>query len=169
MTAFLARLDHGLAQAYRWVVIACFLGLFALLSLGILQRTFPMLKVPGYDELVELLFVWMTFIGSVALWREGTLYRVELLERSLGPTGRRVLETAIHACMLFIALVLSYAGWDFLRQSGETAPFLQIDKMWWHAAIPVSGSLMALYSIAALWRALRGELQETPQALPTLS
>jgi TRAP-type C4-dicarboxylate transport system permease small subunit len=168
MIDFLARLDRGLAHVYRWGVIACFLGLFVLLSLGILQRTFPLVKVPGYDELIELLFIWMTFIGAVALWREGTLYRVELLERALGPGGRRVLETIINACMLAIAVVLSYAGWDFLGQSGETAPFLHIDKMWWHAAIPVCGTLMALYSVAALWRTLRGELQE-PHALPTLS
>jgi len=168
MIGLLAHLDRWLANACRWVVIFCFLGLFVLLSLGILQRTFPLMKVPGYDELVELLFVWMTFVGGVALWREGTLYRVELLERSLAPGGRRVLEFLIHLCMLGLALVLSYAGWDFLRQSGETAPFLQIDKMWWHAAIPVCGTLMAVYSIAALWRTVRGEVQHG-HALPTLS
>lgn len=168
MNAWLARLDNKLAHAYKWGVIACFLGLFALLSLGILQRTFPLMKVPGYDELVELLFAWMVMVGSLALWREGTLYRVELLERSLGPGGQRVLAIFIHACMLAVAVILSYAGWDFLRQSGETTPFLQIDKMWWHAAIPVCGTLMAVYSAVALWRALRGEVQQA-HAVPTLS
>jgi TRAP-type C4-dicarboxylate transport system permease small subunit len=168
MTEWLARVDDKLAQVVRWGVIACFLGLFVLLSLGILQRTFPLMKIPGYDELVELLFAWMTMIGSLALWREGALYRVELLDRVLGPAGRRAVAAFTHACMLAVAAILSYAGWDFLRQSGETTPFLQVDKMWWHAAIPVCGTLMAIYSTSALWRALRGEVLET-QAVPSLS
>ena len=168
MNVLLARMDRGVAGACRWGVCACFLGLFVLLSLGILQRMLPVFKVPGYDELVELLFVWMTFLGALALWREGTLYKVDLVERMLDAAGRRVLESIIQLSMLAIALVLTWAGWDFLRQSGETTPFLQIDKMWWHAAIPVCGTLMAVYSAAALWRALRGEVQQT-QAVPTLS
>lgn len=168
MKAMLARLDAWVAVACRWGVNACMLGLFALLSLGILQRMLPLFKVPGYDELVELLFIWMTFLGALALWREGTLYKVELLERALGATGRRVLDTLIHLGMLAIAVILCYAGWDFLRQSGETTPFLQVDKAWWYAAIPVCGSLMCVYSAVAVWRAARGEI-EAPREIATLS
>ena len=168
MRAFVARLDRTVATACRWGVNACFLGLFVLLSMGILQRLLPVFKVPGYDELVELLFIWMTFLGALALWREGTLYKVDLLERALGPTGRRVLTSLIQLSMLAIAAILSYAGWDFLRQSGETTPFLQVDKMWWYAAIPVCGSLMCVYSLVALWRAMRGQL-DAPREIATLS
>ena len=155
----LSRIDGLLARFCRWSVNFCFMGLFVLLSLGILQRVFPLMKVPGYDELVELLFIWMTFIGSLALWREGALYRVDAIERILGRRSRQVLAVATHLAMLAVAVILSYAGWDFLRQSGETTPFLQIDKAWWYAAIPVCGSLMGVYSIVGLWRALRGEVK----------
>lgn len=168
MSAAIARVDRAIAGACRWGVCACFLGLFVLLSLGILQRMLPVFKVPGYDELVELLFIWMTFLGALALWREGTLYKVDLVERMLNPTGRRVLEALIHLSMFSIAAILAWAGWDFLRQSGETTPFLQIDKMWWYAAIPLCGTLMCAYSMAAFWRAVRGQL-ELPRELATLS
>ena len=168
MNELLARMDRGVASACRWGVCACFLGLFVLLSLGILQRMLPVFKVPGYDELVELLFVWMTFLGALALWREGTLYKVDLVERMLDAAGRRVLESIIQLAMLAIALVLTWAGWDFLRQSGETTPFLQVDKMWWYAAIPLCGTLMCVYSVVALWRAVRGQI-EMPGELVTLS
>lgn len=36
--AALARLDAVVALACRWVVVGCLLGLFVLLSLGIVQR-----------------------------------------------------------------------------------------------------------------------------------
>jgi len=120
------------------------------------QRAVPVFTMTGYDELVELLFAWMTFAGAVALWREGALYRVDLADRLLPPGGRRALAVAIHLAMLAVALLLALVGWDFVRQSGETTPFLQIDKAWWYAAIPVCGMLMAGYSVAAAWRALRG-------------
>lgn len=168
MKALLARVDAAIATTCRWGVNACMLGLFALLALGIIQRMLPVFKVPGYDELVELLFIWMTFLGALALWREGTLYKVDLFERTLGATGRRVLESLIHLSMLFIAAILAWYGWDFLRQSGETTPFLQVDKAWWYAAIPVCGTLMCVYSLIALWHAVRGEI-EAPREIATLS
>jgi TRAP-type C4-dicarboxylate transport system permease small subunit len=168
MSDFLGRIDRAIASGCRWGVNACMLALFALLALAIVQRMLPVFKIPGYDELVELLFGWMVFLGGLALWREGTLYKVELLERALHGTPRRVLEAVIHLCMLAIAAILAYAGWQFTAQSGETTPFLGVDKSWWYAAIPVCGTLMCGYSVAAMWRALRGEV-EAPRELATLS
>jgi len=153
----LVRLDAAVALACRWVVVGCLLGLFVLLSLGIVQRVVPVFTMTGYDELVELLFAWMTFTGSVALWREGALYRVVIADRLLPPRARQALAVLVHLAMLAIAVMLTLVGWDFVRQSGETTPFLQIDKAWWYAAIPVCGMLMAAYSVAAAWRVLRGE------------
>ena len=157
MRGALVRLDAAVALACRWVVVGCLLGLFVLLSLGIVQRVLPVFTMTGYDELVELLFAWMTFTGAVALWREGALYRVDIADRLLPPRGRQALAILIHLAMLAIAVMLTLVGWDFVRQSGETTPFLQIDKAWWYAAIPVCGMLMAAYSLAAAWRTLLGE------------
>lgn len=148
--------DRALATTCRWIVCACFLGLFFLLLLGIVQRFVPMIKLSGYDELIELLFGWMTFTGGLALWREGSLYRVAMIDRLLRPGLRIALAVAIHLAMLAVALTFALKGYDFMVMSGETTPFLQIDKAWWYAAIPVCGSLMAVYSAVALWRALRG-------------
>lgn len=162
--AALARLDAAIARACRWVVVGCLLGLFVLLSLGIVQRAVPVFTMTGYDELVELLFAWMTFAGAVALWREGALYRVDIADRLLGPRARQALAVLTHLSMLAIAVMLTLVGWDFVRQSGETTPFLQVDKAWWYAAIPVCGMLMAGYSVAATWRAMHGELDTAHEA-----
>ena len=156
--ALLARLDRLVAMTCRWVVIGCFVGLFLLLSLGILQRMLPLIKLSGYDELVELLFIWMTFVGSVALWRDGSLYRVEAIDRLLGHRARQALAVLTHLAMLALAVILAMKGWDFMRDSGETTPFLQIDKVYWYAAIPVCGTLMSIYSVAGFWRTIRGQV-----------
>ena len=157
--AVLARLDRAVALACRWSVITCFLGLFLLLSLGIAQRMVPQVKLSGYDELVELLFIWMTFIGSLALWREGALYRVEAIDHLLDGRARQALAIVTHLAMLALAAIFAVMGRDFMLAAGETTPFLQIDKVYWYAAIPVCGALMCVYSVAALWRALKGDIR----------
>ena len=156
----IAALDRLLAAACRWIVIFCLLALFALLALGVVQRLVPLFTITGYDELIELLFGWMVFVGSLALWREGALYRVDMLERALPRRARLVLAALIHLSMLAVAAMLAVKGWDFLQMAGETTPYLQIDKSYWYAAIPICGALAALYSLAALWRTLRGELDD---------
>lgn len=156
----IALLDRLVAAACRWLVIGCLLGLFALLTLGIVQRGVPVFKIAGYDELIELLFGWMTFAGALALWREGALYRVDMIDRALPRPARLVLAALIHLAMLGVAAMLALKGWDFLQMAGETTPYLQIDKSYWYAAIPVCGAVMAVYSLAALLRTLRGELDD---------
>jgi TRAP-type C4-dicarboxylate transport system permease small subunit len=69
--------------------------------------------------------------------------------------------------MLALAAVLALKGWDFLIESGETTPFLQVDKAYWYAAIPFCGAVMCIYSLVALWRALRGDLA-APAGVVTL-
>lgn len=162
----LSRFDRAVALGCRWTVIGCFAGLFLLMWLGILQRVVPTIKLSGYDELIELLFVWMTFIGSVALWREGSLYRVDAIERLLSGRARRALAVVVHLFMLATVAMLALKGLDFALQSGETTPFLQADKTYWYAAIPISGALMSLYSIAALWRTLCGDVETAGESAP---
>ena len=100
-----------------------------------------------------------TFIGSLALWREGALYRVEAIDHLLGRRARQALAVVTHLAMLALAAIFAVMGRDFMLAAGETTPFLQIDKVYWYAAIPVCGALMCVYSVAALWRALKGDIQ----------
>jgi TRAP-type C4-dicarboxylate transport system permease small subunit len=161
---FWQRVDAALAAGMRWFVVGCLLGLFFLLTLGIVQRSVPSLKVPGYDELIELLFAWLTFIGAAALWREAALYRVGALDRLLPRAARRVVAIGINLMLMVLLWVFVVKGWEFASQSGETTPFLQFDKIWWYAAVPVSGVIMTIYHLAALWRLWRYPLpDEAPQ------
>lgn len=165
---FWSRVDTVVAAASRWFVVACLLGLFALLTLGIVQRSVPALKLPGYDELIELLFAWLTFMGTAALWREGALYRVGALDRLLPSAARRAVAIAINLLLLTLLWMFVVKGWEFASQSGETTPFLQVDKIWWYASIPVAGVIMTAYHLAALWRLLRHPMPEESAAVGLL-
>ena len=156
MIVALKALDGVIGCLCRWGVIGALLGLFFLLLLGVMVRFAPVLPISGYDEVVELLVVWMTMLGAVALWREGALYRVVVIEEMARPAVRRAIAMLHHALMLGFALVLLVKGLEFVRDSGETTPFLGIDKAYWYLALPIPGALMVIYSIAGVWRTWQG-------------
>lgn len=157
MMIVLKGLDRAVFLACKYGALACFLVLFALLGLAIVLRLVPLFTIPGYDEIVEWLFIWLVMLTSLALWREGSLYRVVMFEDMLPAGGRKALEIAINLAMLGFALTLAVYGLEFMQMSGETTPFLRLDKAWWYAAIPLCAGFMALYSLAWLWRVIRGQ------------
>lgn len=156
LVGILQAADKVVAAACKWGVVGALLALSALLLLGVLVRFVPFIPISGYDEVVEFLVIWLTMLGALALWREGGLYRVVALEDMAPPWGRRALALMHHALMLAVALMLVWKGGEFARDSGETLPFLGLDKLGWYLALPVTGALMAAYSVAALVRTLRG-------------
>ena len=158
ITSMLRRVDSLIGRACKWGVIGCLLALFFLLLVAVIVRMVPVLAISGYDEVVEWLFVWMTFLGALALWREGALYRVNLIEAAVPVLLRRAITIMSQTLMLVFALVMTVKGFEFLRDAGETTPFLRLDKSYWYVAVPATGAIMSIYSIAGLWRAVRGEM-----------
>lgn len=164
MGAIVRRLDLAVAFVCKWGVIAALVGLFLLLLAGVITRAVPVVSITGSDEIVEFLFAWLTFLGAVALWREGSLYSVTLIVALTPPLMQHVVEVAIKILMLFVALVLLVKGYAFAAGSGETTPFLRFDKAWWYASIPVGGALMCLYSVAGLVKSVRGRFDDKRSA-----
>ncbi|MCF3933597.1 TRAP transporter small permease [Acuticoccus sp. M5D2P5] len=161
MIALLKAADIAVARVCKWGVIAALSVLFFLLLAGVVTRAVPFVSITGYDEIVELLIAWMTFIGAVALWREGALYNVTLLLVAVSRPLRLALEILIRLLMLAFALILLVKGYEFAAGSGETTPFLRFDKVYWYASIPVAGALMVAYSIAGLVLAMRGHFDQS--------
>jgi TRAP-type C4-dicarboxylate transport system permease small subunit len=152
MSNLFSRLDRAVFLCCKWGVISAIAALFLLLAAGVITRAIPFMSIAGYDELIELAFAWLTFLGAVALWRDGTLYRVTLIP-SAAPTGvRRPIEFCIRALMLVVALVLLIKGTEFVLGSGERTAFLRLDKSYWYAAVPLAGLLMTVYSIVGIVR-----------------
>src|SRR5690606_4531332 len=113
MRSVLQRIDQVVGAVCKWGVIGCLLGLFFLLLLAVIVRLVPFVTISGYDEIVELLFAWMTFLGALALWREGALYRVTVIESAIGASVPRLLPILIQALMLIFALVMAIKGYEF--------------------------------------------------------
>ena len=164
----LQQLDQRVAWSLKWIVLLCFFGLFALLAFGIVQRSFPDLSISGYEELIDLLFVWLAFAGTAALWREGALYRVGAFDNIWRPGIKRGISLLIHLLMLSLLWVLVVYGYDFAVNAGETTPFLQVNKLYWYIAIPVNSALMTVYSLVSMRRLWQDPKYVEHQEMSTL-
>ena len=154
MMRLLRTLDRAIGLLCKYASIMLLLMLFILLGLSVILRILPLFTISGYDEVVELLFIWLIVLTTVALWREGVLYRVSMFENLLPHRGQLVLAVVINLAMLGFALLLTYYGWLFAASAGETTPFLRLSKVYWYAALPVGGILMSVYSVVWLWRVI---------------
>ena len=160
MLSALKACDRAVAFVCRWGVIAALIGLFLLLLAGVVMRAVPVVSITGSDEIVELLFAWLTFLGTIALWREGALYKVTMITDVVAPALRHIVEVHIKFLMLVVALTLLIKGTAFVAGSGETTPFLRLDKAWWYASVPMCGAFLTIYSVAGLARAYLGRFDE---------
>ena len=149
--------DKMIARALHVAVIACIVVVMVLLAMGIFFRAVPVFSMTGYDEIIELLFAWMTFLGAAALWREGALFRVEFLQNLAPPRLRLLLDVIVRLLMLLFAVAFTVQGWIFSVGTIETTAFLMWPKNGWYFSMPASGALMVVYAAAGLFRIARGD------------
>lgn len=150
----LSSFDRMIQRAGRAVVILALVVMLVLLALGIVVRIFPVIPLVGYDEIIELLMAWMTFLGAAVLCGEGSLYRVDVLVNWLPSSAARVLGMGVRLVTLLFALVLTVEGWRVAVLSAETTPFLRFPKSIAYASMPVAGLIMMAYTLAGIGRAL---------------
>lgn len=148
LRASLVRADRVAGAAMRGLCIFCFVMLLILLSGNVLFRFVPIFSMGWFDEIVEILFAWLVFIGSAALWREKGHFRVDwiyakLQNRTAGAGVCLVIETL---CLLFL-LVMTYQGLRLTLLANDWTPILKLPKRIKYVDIPIAGSLMMLYAV----------------------
>jgi TRAP-type C4-dicarboxylate transport system permease small subunit len=150
-----ARADRALDAAMRWISSICLVVLLGLVSLIVLIRFWPVVALGWEDEVVELAFAWMIFLGSAAVWRNHEHIVIDFIPQALvGSPAGRALEVLVGILVLSFLGVYTWYGWLLTLQSqGNTSPMLVLPKPLWYAAVPVSGLVMIGYTVARMVKA----------------
>jgi TRAP-type C4-dicarboxylate transport system permease small subunit len=150
-----ARADRALDTAMRWISSICLVVLLGLVSLIVLIRFWPVVALGWEDEVVELAFAWMIFLGSAAVWRSHEHIVIDFIPQALaGSPAGRALEMLVGILVLGFLGVYTWYGWLLTLQSqGNTSPMLVLPKPLWYAAVPASGLVMIGYTIARMVKA----------------
>jgi TRAP-type C4-dicarboxylate transport system permease small subunit len=153
-----AQADRGLAAAMRTVCIAAFVVLIVLVTTLILIRFMPLFSLGWADEIVEMAFAWLTFLGAAALWRTRSHFRVDLLPSLLaGTRAGQVLEIILSLMALAFFLVFTYEGAVLTLRTAMPSPILALPKALWYMIMPLSGLIMIGYTIRDLRLLFRGQ------------
>jgi TRAP-type C4-dicarboxylate transport system permease small subunit len=148
----LGKVDRGLAEAMRGVCIAAFVALIVLVTTLILTRFVPLFSLGWADEIVEMAFAWMTFLGAAHLWRSRSHFRVDLIPNMLaGTRAGQVLEILLSLMALAFFLVFTYEGAVLTLRTVMPSPILAWPKALWYMIMPIAGLIMIGYTLRDLW------------------
>jgi TRAP-type C4-dicarboxylate transport system permease small subunit len=126
--------------------------LLILIGAGIFVRFIPFFPMGWADEVIELAFAWMVFIGSAVLWRERTHFRVDLIPNWLaGSRAGHTMEIFLSLLSLAFFLVFTYEGGLLTIRTTDNSPILDLPKAIWYIIMPISGAAIIGYTVRDLW------------------
>jgi TRAP-type C4-dicarboxylate transport system permease small subunit len=152
-----ARADRTVEFVLRWISIVCMFVLVVLVSALVLIRFFPIASMGWADEIVELAFAWMVFMGTAAVWRSHEHITIDFIPQALvGTRAGRALDVIVSLLILGFLAVFTWQGWHFTIQAqGNTSPMLTMPRPLWYAVIPVSGLVMIGYTLRRCLQTIR--------------
>ncbi len=153
----LARLERGFGMLLRLIAAGSFVVLLLLVAFIVAVREFPYVSSGWTDELVELAFAWMIFVGSAALVRERLHFRADMVLIALkGTRAGRLLDLALKALSVVFFAAFTLLSWDLAASATNTSPELDLPRVLWYGVMPVSGAIMLAYGLRDLFERERG-------------
>lgn len=153
-----------LEKATFFVAMTLMAGLFLVTSTGIIAEQITGNSLVWVEEINNLLFVWIAFLGAGAIARRGGHIGVDFLYGALGERSQFALRAVYCILALIIVYVMVYYGtWmaKFVGRS-QTSLYLDISLFYYYLAIPVGGILLGFNSVGALF-GTPDEPVETPE------
>jgi TRAP-type C4-dicarboxylate transport system permease small subunit len=151
------------AALLRWITSLCLAGLLLLVcALIMLRLGIFSVALEWSDEVVELLFAWMVFLGTAVVWGRREHIVVDLVPQMLaGTRASWALELLACALALTFLGVFTWQGWTFTLQArGNTSPMLTLPRPLWYAAMPLAGAMMIWHTLRQTRAALRGRARQ---------
>lgn len=141
---FLDRLRASL----KAVSVALLAGYFVLVLLQVFFRYVLNESLFWAEELVRAAMLWGIMLSSALVAASRGHIRVDLLESSLPPGGRRVVVWVANVLTLAFSLMLLWAGIQFVDRTWmQQSPVLDVPKWTVYLAIPVGAALESLLMI----------------------
>ncbi|CAN0605904.1 unnamed protein product, partial [Ectocarpus sp. 12 AP-2014] len=109
--------------------------------------------------------IWSVFLGVAVAFRHGAMISVDVIQNSLPRRlGLGLFLAANFASLLFFSILL----WQGLLMTQRVVPqrlaALEVSIAWVYAALPVGSAFILIAIMAAIARALRGDLHDAREA-----
>lgn len=138
-------------QIVRWLLIILMAVIVLDVSLQVVSRYLFQSPLGFTDELAGFLLVWVGLLGSAYATGEKQHLAIDLISGSLSAKSKRYMDLLINFFVVVFALgVLGIGGVWLVYTSfifGQVSASLQISLGYVYLVVPISGLLIAYYSI----------------------
>ncbi len=101
-------------------------------------------------DLIQLLFVWMVFIGAAYAWGQKKHLALNLLRQKLSGSKKIGLECVILLCALLFIITIPLLGGSslilYVLTSKQVSPASGLPMVYIYLSIPVSGVFLLFYT-----------------------
>jgi TRAP-type C4-dicarboxylate transport system permease small subunit len=147
--ASLKSIDKVILKTLKAITITSFVFLTLLISANVFVRFVPIVSLHWFDEIIELLYAYLVFYGSAALWISHEHFGVgDWIEKRISNIRMRyVYRMTIELLVLCFALIFFYYSLRLTMLARDVTNVFAIPKRVLYSCLPVSGAIMVLYSI----------------------
>lgn len=131
------RLADGLLALIEALLVAVLVAMIVLVFCNVVLRYGFNSGITITDEVSRMMFVWIAFVGAIAVSRRQEQLGVDFIVSALPAPARRILHVLASLTVLFCCAVLAYGAWGQMMLNLTNAA-------------PISGVPMAL-TYAAPW------------------
>jgi TRAP-type C4-dicarboxylate transport system permease small subunit len=152
------QVKETLDSALTWFCVV----LFGILVLDVTWQVFTRLVLDqpsGWsEELAKYLFIWLGLFGAALVFGERGHIAVDFVVSRFPAGLARVVALAMQLAILaFAVLVLAYGGWMVSQLTwDQNLTGLPVNVGWLYLALPISGVLVAFYTLYHLVAILTG-------------
>ena len=146
----LKKIDRMVLAALKALTVTLFLLLSLLVSANVLVRFVPVVSLHWFDEIVEMLYAYLIFYGTAALWitREhfslGNWIGHRIIKNA---SARHVYRLVIELLVLVFVLVFFYYSLRLTAMAQDVTNVFAIPKRILYSCMPIAGAVMVIYSI----------------------
>lgn len=159
MRTLISGLSRAISKSTAALATLCALVMIFSLLDGVFFR-YVFNSAPAWtDEVAVLAFSWSTLLFASVLVQEQGHVRITVLLNALPITLERILDKMGLLLVLVFSLLLTWAGWQFVAfTADQVSPTLRYPLWLQSAAVPVSGALIFLHSLALLMSSSANQL-----------
>lgn len=152
-------LNRQLARVLKASLVIIFSLLVVDVLWGVASRYLLGDQAAWSEELARLLMVWLALLGAALAAREEQHLGLDVLVNSWPEDVKSWSQLLVHTLILIFAVsIMAWGGMQLVSQrfdSGQTLAALGVAKAWFYLALPVTGCLITLFSVEAIWSRLQ--------------
>ena len=151
MKKITTRLVDTIDHINIWLISILFTSLLLTVCWQIISRYLLTSASTGTDEISRILFIWLGLFSAAYATGKQRHMAIDLVPQLVAPQRRKYFHIIRHALVTLFACVILIAGGIALianvSDMQQLTPALELPAAFIYLSLPVSGLIMAIYSV----------------------